>query len=480
MLSLSDNLLDKFCKAYNLDPTFKSKWIAPPSPFQDHRLGQRFFKDDQGLLFFEDVNASIHLCIPKCLQPRFLELVHCSMGETARAGAEKLRAFLAHKIYWPRMNADIERYCTLCDIRQKTKARNFKKYGLLIPNPIPNHPFQSISMDLIVSLPMSELFNVILVVVCRLSKYVQFIPTTSGLSAADFTKLFTDKIICHFGVSDSIISDRDPRWTHNFWKAVSQHLGLTMHLSSSHHPQHNGQTEITNRALETALHAYVAQDKASWASWLSLLEFAHNTAISSTMGYSPAFLLYGFQPSNIMDAIIPMDQCCVSCANIAGDFLLSLDSHRAAACDAMAHVQHNQAQQFNKGCHPLEFNIGDLVLVNLHSLVWKESKGEGAKLVQCLIGSFEVQQQINDNVYHLCMGDNFPGSTVFNVQHLQPYQASLVEFSERITLPDTHADKPPLEEFEVGKIVTHCKTPDQAAWNSSSAEQAIPLCMTCG
>ncbi|TFY74318.1 hypothetical protein EWM64_g9695 [Hericium alpestre] len=314
-------------------------------------------------------------------------------------------------------------------------------------------------MDLIVSLPMSELYNAILVVIYRLSKYVQFIPTTFSLSAADFAKLFTNKIICRFDVPDSIISDHDPRWTHNFWKAMSMRLGLTMHLSSSHHPQHDGQTEITNRTLKIALHAYVAQDKTSWASWLPVLEFAHNTAVSLTTGYSPAFLLYGFQLGDIIDTIIPMDQCCVSRVSIAGDFLLSLDSHRAAARDAMAHAQHNQAQQFNKGHRLLEFNEGDLVLVNPHSLEWKESKGEGAKLVQRLIGPFEVQQQINANVYCLHMGDNFPSSTVFNVQHLQPYRASPVEFGKRITLPDTRADKPPSEEFEVEKIVAHRKNP---------------------
>ncbi|TFY80991.1 hypothetical protein EWM64_g3020 [Hericium alpestre] len=138
LLHLPSDLLTEFCEAYALDPAFQSKWSAPPSPFLDHQLGQCFFKDERDLLFFEDADQSLCLCVPKHLQPRFLELAHCSAGETAHASTEKLRAFLARKLYWLRMNSDIERYCTSCDICQKTKARNFKKYGLLLPNPIPN------------------------------------------------------------------------------------------------------------------------------------------------------------------------------------------------------------------------------------------------------------------------------------------------------------------------------------------------------
>jgi hypothetical protein len=174
------------------------------------------------------------------------------------------------------MKLEITVFCMSCDICQKIKNSNFKRFGYLIPNPIPSRPYESISMDFIVDLPWSEEYNTVLVIVCRLTKHAQFILTTTGLDAEGFAKLFVKFVVCRFGLPTSIISDRDPRWTSDFWKAVVKFLKTRMALSSSHHPQHDGQTEIVNKQLEVMLRAYTAGAWDSWAEWLHLLEFAYN------------------------------------------------------------------------------------------------------------------------------------------------------------------------------------------------------------
>ena len=151
------------------------------------------------------------------------------------------------------MKTDIIRFVQSCDICQKVKHPNFNKYRYLIPNPIPSRPYQSISMDFIVNLPWSEGYNTIYVTVDRLTKHGIFMPTTTGLDAEDFGALFVKKIACRFGLPDSIICDRDPHWTSDFWKGVAKYLRTKMSLSSSHHPQHDGQTEIVNRLLEVMI-----------------------------------------------------------------------------------------------------------------------------------------------------------------------------------------------------------------------------------
>jgi hypothetical protein len=116
-------------------------------------------------------------------------------------------------------------------------------------------------MDFIVDLAMSNGFNAVWVVV----KHPTFIPTTMGLDAEGFSELFVKHIASYFSLPYSIIADRNLCWTFDFWKAVSKFLKTRMLLSSSHHPQHDGQTEILNRNLETLMHAYVANDQNSWA-----------------------------------------------------------------------------------------------------------------------------------------------------------------------------------------------------------------------
>ena len=163
-------------------------------------------------------------------------------------------------------------------------------------------------MDLVVGLPMSNGFNAVLVVVDRLIKHTQFIPTTTGLTAEGFGHLFIKNVACHFGLPDNIVTDRDPRWTSDFWRVVTAHLKTHMLLSSLHHPQHNGQTEIVNKGMEIMLRAYAAADKTLWAEWLHLLEFAYNSTPSASTGDIPYMLLYGFLPSNPLDFLLPNDQ----------------------------------------------------------------------------------------------------------------------------------------------------------------------------
>jgi len=131
---------------------------------------------------------------------------------------------LSLRFYWKRMKVDIIKYCWSCNICQKIKSPNFTKYGMLIPNPIPSQPYQSISMDFIANLPWSEGFNTIYVVVDCLMKHASFIPTMMGLDSKGFANLFFKHIVCQFGLPESIVTDWDPRWTSDFWLTVAKAL----------------------------------------------------------------------------------------------------------------------------------------------------------------------------------------------------------------------------------------------------------------
>lgn len=356
------------------------------------------------------------------------------------------------------MKADVLRFCHSCDVCQKTKPANFKRFGLLIPNPIPAKPYDSISMDFIVNLPWSEDYNAILVVVDRLTKHAQFIPTTTGLDAEGFALLFVKHIAARFGLPTSIVSDRDPRWLSDFWKAVTKCLKTRLAMSSSHHPQHNGQTEVMNKTLETMARAYAQGAKETWAEWIHLLEFTYNATVHSSTPESPYFLLYGYQPRSPLDFLVSQSkEAPVRYSNNdkVDAFLQSLEMHRSAARTAIARAQAKQANSYNKGRRLVDFPVGSLVLLNPHSLEWKEAKGEGAKLVQRWIGPFEVMEKINPKVYRLRLDHRYPGSPVVNVEHLECYAPSPEEFGERVILPDTRLEKPENEEYEVEDLIGH-------------------------
>ena len=108
-------------------------------------------------------------------------------------------------------------------------------------------------MDLIVRLPESNGYNAILVVVDRLSKMGHYILTTEKVTLEQVVLLFSDKVFKHHRIPNSIISDRGTQFTSEFSKVLCSLIGIQQGLSTSFHPQIDGQTKRTNAILEQSL-----------------------------------------------------------------------------------------------------------------------------------------------------------------------------------------------------------------------------------
>lgn len=93
-------------------------------------------------------------------------------------------------------------------------------------------------------------YAAILVVVDRFSKYATFIPTPSICPAEEAARLFLKNVLNkYWGVPQTIVSDRDARFTGRFWTELFKLLGTKLNFSSSFHPQTDGQTERINALL---------------------------------------------------------------------------------------------------------------------------------------------------------------------------------------------------------------------------------------
>lgn len=122
--------------------------------------------------------------------------------------------------------------------------------GLLQLLLVPERIWTAVSMDFIDGLPQSQGYTVIMVVVDRLLKYSHFIPLKHPYTALTVAKAFVREILRLHGVPPSIVNDRDRVFLSSFWKSLFQLQGCTFSMSSSYHPQTDGQTEVVNRVLE--------------------------------------------------------------------------------------------------------------------------------------------------------------------------------------------------------------------------------------
>jgi hypothetical protein len=228
-------------------------------------------------------------------------LKECQDGPLpSHGGAKRTTTFLKKSYNWPNLKDDAEQYVKTCLTYQQNRTLNKKQASLLQPLPIPQGPWESVSMDFMVSLPPSKGFDAIMVVVDRFSKMVHFIPTKDEATAQETGRLFFSHIFKHHGLPKDIVSDRDPKFTSKFWRALWKCMGSKFKMSTSFRPQTDGQTERVNLVIQQFLRNYVAVDQQDWVDHLELAEFCYNNSAHSATGSTPFQMVTGKSP------IVPM------------------------------------------------------------------------------------------------------------------------------------------------------------------------------
>jgi hypothetical protein len=102
---------------------------------------------------------------------------------------------------------------------------------------------------------------VIMVVVHRLSKYAHFYTLQDPFTVSTVAQIFMDHVFKLHGMLHSIVYDRDPTFTNNFWKELFKLQGTQLHLSTTYHPQTDGQMEVVKKCLETYLRCFSSEKK---------------------------------------------------------------------------------------------------------------------------------------------------------------------------------------------------------------------------
>lgn len=170
---------------------------------------------------------------------------------------------------WPNMKTTIKDFIKSCDTCQRCKTDSLSPAGLLQPLPIPTTVWTEISMDFVEGLPISHGYTVIMVIIDRLTKYDHFVPLKHPYTAISVAKVFIDNVVRLHGIPTSIVSDRDKVFVSSFWKTLFQLQGTKLNMSSSYHPQTDGQTEVLNRTLEQYLRCFTSDNPKKWIDWLS-------------------------------------------------------------------------------------------------------------------------------------------------------------------------------------------------------------------
>lgn len=357
--------------------------------------------------------------VPESIQQELIREKHGAIAH-GHQGIEKTLERITRNYYFPNMRKRVEeviKECIGCNLNKPTRHR---PYGLLQPLEPPEGPWQSVSMDFIVKLPESiepgtrRRCDSILVIVCRLTKYAYFLPTRENINAEELAYEIMRSVVSRHGMPKQFISDRDKLFTSKFWNTLLAKLGSKSKLSTSFHPQTDGQTERTNQTLEQYLRMYVNYEQSNWVDLLPTAQFAFNSAKSSTTGESPFHANHGYEPTAYGEPR-KIESLSESARERADKYVQTYERLRKAISD-----RNKSAQQYanKRRVEGPTLKEGDKVFLLRGKNI--KTKRPSGKLDNVKIGPFQVKRVVGPVNYELLLPTSMRIHPIFHISRLEP------------------------------------------------------------
>ncbi|GJS27624.1 putative reverse transcriptase domain-containing protein [Tanacetum coccineum] len=247
--------------------------------------------------------------------------------------------------------------------------------------------------------------DIIWVVVDRLTKSAHFLVTREDYSMEKLSRLYIDEIIARHGVPVSIISDRDGRFSSCLWQTLQKALGTRLNMSTAYHPQTDGQSESIIQTLEDMLRACVIDFGGNLDVHLPLAEF-----------------------SEIRESRLTGPELVQETTN---KVVLIKEKFKAA--------RDRQKSYADNRLKPLEFEVGDRVLLKV--LPWKRviRFGKKCKLAPRYVGPFEILERIGPVAYRLRLPEEL--SSVHDTFYVLNFKKCLADANLHVPLDEIKIDK---------------------------------------
>ncbi|GJR04777.1 putative reverse transcriptase domain-containing protein [Tanacetum coccineum] len=271
-------------------------------------------------------------------------------------GSEKMYQDVKKLYWWPNMKADIATYVSKCLTCARVKAEHQRPSGLLVQPEIPeeNDPLDKLA------------------------------------------RLYLNRIVARHEIPASIICDHDRRFTSNCWRSFQKALGTYISMSTVYHPETDGQSERTIQTLEDMLRACVIDFGKGWVKHLPLAEFSYNNSYHASIKAAPYEALYGRKCRS------PVCWAEVGEAQLTGPELIQETTEKIVLIkQRMQAAQDRQKSYADRKRKPMEFEVGDRVMLKVSPWKGVVRFGKRGKLNPRYVGPFKVLAKVGKVAYRL-------------------------------------------------------------------------------
>ncbi|GKA00981.1 putative reverse transcriptase domain-containing protein [Tanacetum coccineum] len=252
-------------------------------------------------------------------------------------------------------------------------------------------------MDFITKLPKSShCFDTIWVIVDRLTKYVHFLPIRENDPFDKLARLYLNRIVATQGLPVSIICDRDGKFTSNFWRSFQKALGTNLCMSTAYHPETDGQSERNIQTLKDMLRACVIDFGKGWVKHFPLAEFSYNNSYHTSIKATPYEALYGRKCRS------PVCWAKVGEAQLTNPELIQEITEKIVLIkQRIQAAQDRQKSYADLKRKPMEFEVGDRVMLKVSPWKGVVRFGKRGKLNPRYVGPFKVFTKVGKVAYRL-------------------------------------------------------------------------------
>nr|GEX81586.1 putative reverse transcriptase domain-containing protein [Tanacetum cinerariifolium] len=232
-------------------------------------------------------------------------------------------------------------------------------------------------------------------------------------------RMYLKEVVMGHGIPASIIYDRDPRFTSNFWRSLQNALDTNLDISTTYHPQTDGQSERTIQTLEDMLHACAIDFGKGWVSHFPLVEFSYNNSYHASIKAAPFEALYGRKCRS------PICWTEFRETQILGPKLIQETTEKIVQIKQRMQAAHDRQKSYaDLKRKPMEFQVRDKVMLKVSPWKGVVRFGKRGKLNPRYVGPFKVLEKIGKVAYKLKLPEELSRvHNTFYVSNLKKFHA---------------------------------------------------------